>query len=99
MDTLIFDRFDRAPQMRHPASARGEPAALDPGAPLGELLAALGAESGALREAAWGACYARYHPVVWTRVYYVLRSISWLQEPGEVAADVTSEVFVGLPEA
>ena len=88
MDPISRDRPDS-----------GDAAALDPSAPLGELLTALQSESGALREAAWAACYQRYHPVVWTRVYYVLRSIPWLHEPGEVAADVTSDVFVGLPEA
>jgi RNA polymerase sigma factor (sigma-70 family) len=100
------DRPDGDPPVRRPvldseqpASDTGTAAALDPSAPLGELLAALQSDSGALREAAWGACYARYHPVIWTRVYYVLRSIPWLNEPGEVAADVTSEVFVGLPQA
>ena len=82
-----------------PAPGLGDVAALDPNAPLGELLGALQSESGALREAAWAACYERYHLVVWTRVFYVLRSIPWLGEPGEVAADVTSDVFVGLPEA
>jgi RNA polymerase sigma factor (sigma-70 family) len=28
-----------------------------------------------------------------------MRSIAWLSEPREAAADVTSDVFVGLPEA
>src|SRR5205823_9847074 len=52
-----------------------------------------------LREAAWAECYRRYHQVVWTRVFYVIRSIAWLPEPREVAADVASDVFVGLPDA
>jgi RNA polymerase sigma factor (sigma-70 family) len=75
------------------------PPLLDPTAPLGELLVAMRSESAALREEAWAACYARYHQVVWTRVFYVLRSILWLAEPHEVAADLASDVFVGLPEA
>lgn len=75
------------------------PAALDPAAPLGELLVGMRSDSPALREAAWGACYKRYHQVVWTRVFYVLRAIPWLGEPAEVAADVASDVFVGLPDA
>jgi len=95
------DRPVRPPALdaEQPASDAGGAAALDPSAPLSDLLAALQSDSGALREAAWAACYARYHPVIWRRVYSVLRSIPWLNEPGEVAADVTSEVFVGLPEA
>jgi RNA polymerase sigma factor (sigma-70 family) len=106
MDSVTSDPPDGDPPVRRPALDSEQPAsdagnavALDPSAPLGELLAALQSDSGALREAAWGACYARYHPVIWTRVYYVLRSIPWLNEPGEVAADVTSEVLVGLPLA
>src|SRR5919202_39955 len=74
-------------------------ATLDPSAPLGELLVAMQSDDAALREAAWAACYERYYQVVWTRVFYVMRSIAWLSEPREAAADVTSDVFVGLPEA
>jgi RNA polymerase sigma factor (sigma-70 family) len=81
------------------ASDREDTATVDPSTPLGELLVAMRSESAAVREAAWGACYQRYHRVVWTRVFYVVRSIPWLAEPGEVAANVASEVFVGLPEA
>ncbi len=66
---------------------------------LGELLTTMRSESAAVREAAWAACYERYKQVVWTRAFYVLRSIAWLREPGEEAADVTSDVFVGLPDA
>jgi RNA polymerase sigma factor (sigma-70 family) len=68
-------------------------------APLGELLVAMRSESAAVREAAWAACYRRYHRVVWTRALHVMRSIAWLQEPHEMAADVASDVFVGLPDA
>lgn len=82
-----------------PATPSADAVALDPSAPLGDLLAALQSDSGALREAAWAACFVRYERVVWTRVYYVLRTIPWLNEPGETAADVTSDVFMGLPEA
>jgi RNA polymerase sigma factor (sigma-70 family) len=53
----------------------------------------------AAREAAWETVYKEYWQLVWTRVFYVMRSISWLGEAREMAADVTSDVFVGLPEA
>lgn len=99
MTTRIFTVLRLMDPVSRDRPDSGDAAAPDPSAPLGELLTALRSESSALREAAWAACYRRYHPVVWTRVYYVLRSIPWLHEPGEVAADVTSDVFVGLPEA
>jgi RNA polymerase sigma factor (sigma-70 family) len=51
------------------------------------------------REQAWAECYQRYHRVVWQHVFYIMRSISWLCEPRETAADVTSDIFVGLPDA
>jgi RNA polymerase sigma factor (sigma-70 family) len=66
---------------------------------LGELFAALQSRSGADREQAWAACYAEYRQLVWTRVLFVIRTISWLREPRDVAEDVTSDVFVGLPDA
>src|SRR5438105_2161486 len=66
-------------------------------APLGELFRVMQSDDGVLREAAWEACYQRYWQIVWTRVFYVMRTISWLGEPREMAADVTSDVFVGLP--
>src|SRR5437764_8345110 len=53
----------------------------------------------AVREAAWERTYQEYWQIVWTRVFYVMRTISWLGEPREMAADVTSDVFVGLPDA
>jgi RNA polymerase sigma factor (sigma-70 family) len=37
--------------------------------------------------------------MVWTRVFYVMRTIPWAGEPRELASDVASDVFVGLPEA
>lgn len=66
---------------------------------LSELLVAMrdGAEDE--REAAWAAVYARFRDLVWTRVFYVIRTIPWLPEPREVAEEVTSDVFVGLPAA
>jgi RNA polymerase sigma factor (sigma-70 family) len=69
------------------------------GRPLGELLVLMQAERAEIREAAWAECYRRYHEVVWTRVFHVIRSIAWLPEPREVAADVASDIFVGLPDA
>ena len=67
--------------------------------PLGELLVAMRSESAIVREAAWAACYERYHRTVWSYALYVMRSIPWLHEPREAAADVASDVFVGLPDA
>ena len=66
---------------------------------LGELLLAMRSESEQVREAAWAACYEGYREIVWTRVFYVLRTVSWLREPREATEDVTSDVFVGLMEA
>ena len=68
-------------------------------AELGQLLVAMRSESAEVREAAWGACYDGYRDLVWTRVFYVLRTVSWLPEPREATEDVTSDVFVGLMEA
>jgi RNA polymerase sigma factor (sigma-70 family) len=83
----------------HAVRADAEPGASVAGRPLGELLVAMQADSAALREAAWAECYRRYYQVVWTRAFYVMRSIAWLPEPREAAADVASDVFVGLPHA
>jgi RNA polymerase sigma factor (sigma-70 family) len=66
---------------------------------LGELLVAMRDGTPDVREAAWAACYTRFRDVVWTRVFYVIRTIPWLPEPREVAEEVTSDVFVGLPDA
>lgn len=68
-------------------------------ADLGQLLLRMRSESEADREAAWAACYEGYRDIVWTRVFYVLRTVSWLREPREVTEDVTSDVFVGLMDA
>lgn len=68
-------------------------------ASLGELLLAMRSDSEKVREAAWAACYEGYREIVWTRVFYVLRTVSWLREPREATEDVTSDVFVGLMEA
>jgi RNA polymerase sigma factor (sigma-70 family) len=68
-------------------------------APLGELFRVMRSDDESMREAAWEACYQRCWQLVWTRVFYVMRTISWLGEPREMAADVTSDVFVGLPDA
>ena len=65
---------------------------------LDQLLRHLQSRDERQREAAWAECYQRFHELVWTRVFYVLRSVSWLAEPREVAQDVTSEVFMALPE-
>lgn len=56
-------------------------------------------ESEEVREAAWAACYEGYREIVWTRVFHVLRTVSWLREPREATEDVTSDVFAGLMEA
>lgn len=68
-------------------------------ADLGQLLLQMRSESEQDREAAWAGCYEGYRHIVWTRVFYVLRTISWLREPREATEDVTSDVFVGLMEA
>ena len=68
-------------------------------ADLGHLLLQMRSESDEVREAAWAACYQGYRELVWTRVFYVLRTISWLREPREATEDVTSDVFVGLMDA
>jgi RNA polymerase sigma factor (sigma-70 family) len=49
-------------------------------------------------EVAWGECYKRYNKKIWSCVFYVIRTIPSLKEPGEVAIDVTSEVFARLPQ-
>ena len=66
---------------------------------LGNLFEQLRSGSDEVREAAWEAIYQHYWQLVWTRVFYVIRTISWLDEPREMASDITSDVFVGLPEA
>ena len=81
------------------ARDEADAAALVAGRPLGELLVAMQSDRAALREAAWAECYRRHYQLVWTRAFYVIRSIAWLPEPREVAADVASDVFVGLPDA
>lgn len=84
---------DEAPAAPHP------PASAMADVPLGGLLVAMRSPVEAVREAAWAACYERYHLLVWTRALYVMRTIAWLTEPREAAADVASDVFVGLPDA
>ena len=88
---------DVARPMPVPNSSRGERPLDEP--TLGELLGAMRSDVEAVREAAWAACYARYHQLVWSRAFYVMRSVAWLAEPREAAADVASDVFVGLPDA
>jgi RNA polymerase sigma factor (sigma-70 family) len=67
-------------------------------ATLEELFRAIRSDSAAEVELAWGECYKRYNKRVWSCVFYVIRTIPWLKEPGEVAIDVTSEVFARLPQ-
>jgi RNA polymerase sigma factor (sigma-70 family) len=69
------------------------------GAPLSALFSMIRSADSELADEAWGECYRQYHEKVWTRVFYVIRSIPWLKEPGEIAADVTGQVFLGLPDA
>lgn len=112
MDPVTPDRSAGSRPPDRPATAgrengapnRPEPAEavqpLDPGAPLGELLVALRSESASLREVAWGACYERYHRVVWGYVFFVLRSTAGLREPHADALDVASDVLgSGLQKA
>lgn len=67
-------------------------------APLEELFRTMQSANPAQVENAWGECYKRYNRKVWSCVFYVIRTIPWLKEPGEVAVDVTSEVFARLPQ-
>jgi RNA polymerase sigma factor (sigma-70 family) len=82
-----------------PSAEHRAPVAPMADVPLGGLLVAMRSPAEAVREAAWAACYARYHAMVWTRALYVMRTVAWLAEPREAAADVASDVFVGLPDA
>jgi RNA polymerase sigma factor (sigma-70 family) len=66
---------------------------------LAVLLERMRSADEATRQNAWAAVYQRWYQRVWGRVYYVMRTISWLREPREVAADVTAQVFLQLPEA
>jgi len=68
-------------------------------ASLGALFKAMQSSLDPERDRAWEECYKRCWPMVWTRVFYVMRTIPWAGEPRELAADVASDVFVGLPEA
>lgn len=67
--------------------------------PLSTLFARMRSATPEVAEAAWGEVYRRYHERVWARVFYVIRTIPWLREPREVASDVTTQVFIGLPTA
>jgi len=78
------------------ALAKGDEAEHLGGAPLETLFHIMRSGTAEEVELAWGECYKRYHEKVWRRVYYVIRTIPWLKEPGEVAIDVTSEVFARL---
>lgn len=66
--------------------------------PLETLFRAMQSDNAAEAELAWGECYKRYNKRIWSCVFYVIRTIPWLKEPGEVAIDVTSEVFARLPQ-
>ena len=67
-------------------------------APLETLFRAMQSDSAAEADLAWGECYQRYNKRIWSCVFYVIRTIPWLKEPGEVAIDVTSEIFARLPQ-
>lgn len=67
-------------------------------ASLEKLFRTMQSDNAADVENAWGECYKRYNAKVWSCVFYVIRTIPWLKEPGEVAIDVTSEVFARLPQ-
>src|SRR3954468_22555741 len=47
---------------------------------LGPILVAMGSRDEQTREQAWEACYTHYWRLVWTRVFYVIRTISWLSD-------------------
>jgi RNA polymerase sigma factor (sigma-70 family) len=67
-------------------------------APLEALFRTMQSGNPADVEIAWGECYKRYNRKIWRCAFYVIRTIQWLKEPGEVAIDVTSEVFARLPQ-
>jgi RNA polymerase sigma factor (sigma-70 family) len=67
--------------------------------PLAMLFARMRAADRDVADEAWGEVYRRYRERVWARVYYVIRTVPWLREAREVATDVTTQVFVGLPAA
>lgn len=69
------------------------------GEPLSVLFERMRVEDPEQAREAWGECYRQFHRKVWARVFYVLRTVNWLAEPSEAAADVTSQVFLGLPDA
>lgn len=84
------------PDIHDPAvMPRLDPASLG----LSELIGVMRSGSGAAQDEAWAECYRRYRQLVWSRVYYVVRTIPKIAEARELAEDVTSDVFVGLPEA
>ncbi len=67
--------------------------------PLGQLLVLLRSEDAVARDQAWSACYRQYGKLVWTRVFYVVRTIPNEPDPRETTADIVSTVFLGLPSA
>jgi RNA polymerase sigma factor (sigma-70 family) len=95
MDTAMYrsDGHDAST----PATAR-RPAAGD-APPLAVLFARMRSPDHEVADEAWGEVYRRYRDRVWARVYYVIRTVPWLREAREVATDVTTQVFVGLPAA
>lgn len=68
-------------------------------APLSRLLEIMRTGGPDQVEVAWAECFRQYHDRVWHRVFFVLRTVHWLKEPREVAADVAGQVFLGLPDA
>ncbi len=64
---------------------------------LGALLMAMQSECEATREAAWSTCYEQFYGLVRYHALCVLRAVTWLAEPSEMAADVASDVFAELP--
>jgi RNA polymerase sigma factor (sigma-70 family) len=67
--------------------------------PLGQLLAMLCSGDPVARERAWAACYEQYGRLVWTRVFFVVRTMPDEPDPRETTADIVSMVFLGLPSA
>src|SRR5687768_11891709 len=77
----------------------GPPASVAEARTLEDLFAAMQAIETSTVDVAWAECFKRYSERVWSCVFYVIRTIPWLKEPGEVTADVVSEVFARLPAA
>ncbi len=79
------------------AARDAAPAATPPS--LGELLVDIQSDDEAVYDAAWTACFAGYHGMVFRHALAVLRRVAWLAEPREEALDVASRVLGELRDS